>query len=259
MRREDVFEAWSPRESRWSAWAKPVLLATLPEERIDDLGEVQALDIDARSLTSIGTVSGSERTSLLQLGAVVVDLPGAKSVRAGLGLARVGFRPVPLFNALPGDSESLVDVLPIQLALAAGAAVLRAQVIQADAPPAFLLDSLRRAARHAITAGRFDNRSLVLSTDLPSAALLLDAGIRHMTLLREGSLRPEGDLASILAAYRGHGIAIQVKDLGAEGAPAACPLPRWPGLSRLWFQTLGRLGLRRQSSGEFGGIIGSAG
>jgi hypothetical protein len=259
VKREDVFDAWSPSDSRWSAWAKPVLFASLPEERIDEPGQMQALDIDARWLMPLGAQSGSERTSPHQRGAVVVDLPGAKSVRAGLALARIGFRPVPLFNALPGDSESLVDVLTIQHALAAGAAPLREEVIQADAPPAFLLDSLRRAARHAIAPGRFDNRSVVLSTDLPSSAWLLDAGIRHVTLLREGSLRPDGDLSSILAAYRAHGIAIQVKDLETEGASVACPLPRWPALSRLWFQTLGRLGLRRQSSGEFGGVIRSAG
>jgi hypothetical protein len=254
-----VFEVWSPSDSRWSAWAKPVLFASLPEEPTDETGPVQALDIDERWLTPIGGSDESERTSRPELGAVVVDLPGAKSVRAGLGLAQIGFRPVPLFNALPGNSESLVDLLPIQRALCAGATALLAQVIHAGAPPAFLLDSRRRAARHVIAAGSFDNRSLVFSTDLPSGALLLDAGIRHVTLLREGALRPDGDLSSILAAYRADGIAIQVKDIGTEGAPVACPLPRWPSLSRLWFQTLGRLGLRRQPSGEFGGIIRSAG
>ena len=50
---------------------------------------------------------------------IVVDLPGAEAVYAGLALAARGFRPIPLFNGTSGPSE-VIDVLPISRALAGG-------------------------------------------------------------------------------------------------------------------------------------------
>ena len=57
--------------------------------------------------------------------AVVLDLPGADGVWTGVALAARGYRPVPLYNAVPGPTTgvwigafaSLVDVAPILAAL----------------------------------------------------------------------------------------------------------------------------------------------
>jgi len=72
--------------------------------------------------------------------ALVVDLPGAEGVAAGLAFAGRGYRPVPLYNALPDPHAlpplpidvqiqapflrhlaAIVDVMPIVNALKQGA------------------------------------------------------------------------------------------------------------------------------------------
>ncbi|HWZ88609.1 MAG TPA: hypothetical protein VNW92_07160 [Polyangiaceae bacterium] len=258
MKPEEVFEVWAPSGMRWSPWVKPVLFALLAET-LEPLQPTLVVEIDDRWLEPPASAQGIGGIAPSSPGAVVVDLPGPKSVAAGLRLATLGYRPVPLFNALPGGPEALVDVAAIQDSLASAAELLRGRILPVDAPPAFLLDSQRRTARHLVAAGRFDNRSVVLSTDFPSGDSLAEAGVRHVTLLRSGSLNPGGDLLSVLAAWNERGIAIQVKDTDTVAPAAPCSLPRWPGLSRFWFQTLGRVGLRRQPSGEFGGTIPSSG
>ena len=76
---------------------------------------------------------------------MVVDLPGAEAVHAGLLLAERGFWPVPLFNGTSGPMP-VIDILPITRALAGGVERLRQRAIAADGAPAFLLDSRREAA-----------------------------------------------------------------------------------------------------------------
>src|SRR6188768_3038034 len=141
MRKEEVFEAWAPNGARWSDWAKPVLFATLPESDANSSESESSIDIE---LSSACTAPGV---------ALVVDLPGEESVAVGLALARRGMRPVPLFNALPGGTNALVDVGGIQRALVASASALLRADLDPDAPPAFLLDSLRRVPRRQASSG----------------------------------------------------------------------------------------------------------
>lgn len=56
----------------------------------------------------------AERTAL------VVELPGDDSLRAGLALARRGFRPVPLVNAVAGP-DAVVEVESLLIGLTRGA------------------------------------------------------------------------------------------------------------------------------------------
>src|SRR6185503_17357155 len=86
---------------------------------------------------------------------LILDLPGAEGVAAGLALTARGFRPVPLYNAIPlatpfspgntlDESPPVVEVLPIVRALDAATPRLALAELPHDAPTAFLLDSLRR-------------------------------------------------------------------------------------------------------------------
>src|SRR5881394_3940880 len=116
MNKDEVFSIWAPDGSLWSRWAKPVLFAYL------DAGPSQTPVSEATIDVSWSPAPGGNV-------ALVIDLPGAKGVWYGVALAERGYRPVPLYNAVPlpsgepqidpltGGTVAAVDVLPIITAL----------------------------------------------------------------------------------------------------------------------------------------------
>jgi hypothetical protein len=94
MNKHEVFDAWAPRGSPWSAWAKPVLFAHLQF----DEPPLQLIDLP---LPDVPWAPGSGQEATL-----VIDLPGPNGVWMGLALAGAGYRPVPLYNACPDPSAA---------------------------------------------------------------------------------------------------------------------------------------------------------
>jgi len=243
MNCDDVFEAWAPSDAKWSNWAKPVLFATMPDGELQSAEAAPSFDFDlAPAITAPRT-------------ALVVDLPGKDSVAFGLALAARGIRPVPLFNALPGGQAGLVDVEGIQEALIDGVSALNEAALALDAPPAFLLDALRRVRPTRSPVRRvFDNRSLSFSTDFPSASALQKAGIQRVVLIHRFQLPVPRDLFETFAAWHAAGIAIEVHDAAAEHAPTAWTPPSLIWLYRFWHRALAALAFERDDDfGPFGG------
>jgi hypothetical protein len=198
--------------------------------------------------------------------ALVLDLPGAAGVFAGLALAARGYRPVPLYNAVCAPSRSpalgpaavptaLVDVHEVMAALWHGAAKLLAAAPPDDAPPVFLLDADRRGEGQSEIPGRFDNRSISFITDFPSAIFLGAHGVRRVVLAQLYAGRPQSDLAHTLRRWQEGGIAIEQKMIGAEGPIVPLDVPRPWGFGSLWQRVLALMGLRRHGLGGFGGFI----
>src|SRR5947209_15886262 len=133
MEKEELFELWAPRGSPWAAWAKPVLFAHLPRPLL-------TVEVPPRDVS--WAPPAAERWG------IVVDLPGAESVAAGLALAAVGYRPVPVFNACPPPVEAaqwaVVDVDPILAALVHGAPRLQAGTLPENGPPRLLVEAQRQ-------------------------------------------------------------------------------------------------------------------
>jgi len=227
--RKQLFETWAPAESTWSPWVKPVLFATR---------------------------------------GVVVDLPGANAVNTGLELARRGWRPVPLFNAVPypilGGAPTqgvvAVNVQEISSALDAAADELRQLALDGPAPPAFLLDSRRRGT-HEPSSGDFDNRSISFPSDFPSARFLKEHGIESMTLIQSSALgtQPQADLAHTLRRWQEGGIVLEL--VHPEPNSAISPLSVEPpsNFKAFWYRFTALLGLQPTTLGGYGGMIGSAG
>jgi hypothetical protein len=90
-----------------------------------------------------------------------------------LAYAKLGYRPVPLYNGVRGDKDydNLIDGEDLQNWLFAGAKVLKDLEISRDAPPVFLLDSRRLKAKTK-KRGIFDNRWVVFPQDMPSSNFL---------------------------------------------------------------------------------------
>ncbi len=258
MKREELFEVWAPAAAVWSPWVKPVLFSCLNEGAWDELLGMPA---PPAHWCTEWLPSAAENIVL------VLDLPGHEGVAVALDLARCGYRPVPLYNALPGPREQelsatgwlatppLVEVSGILNTLRAATRRLADAGLPAEAPPAFLLDARRRVGQRLATPGCFDNRSISFVTDFPSANLLLARGMRRVLLVQRGATQPQADLAHTLRRWQDSGLEITLKDLEVAGPPAPLIVnkPTWFGL---WFQrALELVGFRRNVLGGFGGIL----
>jgi len=193
--------------------------------------------------------------------------------------AELGFCPVPLFNALPGSTQTTavwedqqlpiaaVDVWSIVAALIATAPRLRGggprgASVLGEAPPAFLVDAARLRARGPLHAGRFDNRSAHSPADFPSGAHLRQAGLERVVVLGKGSAPeldrwgPGWDLVPTLDGWRGAGLRVDLKDLDGPPRP-------WPARRAVWLLRLGlwlrRLALAGDGRRGFGGWVTASG
>jgi hypothetical protein len=236
---EDAFGAWVAEGALWCQWAKPIAFVQggglfKPEPIVDANLPVIPGPLDSSS-------------------AIVVDLPGAEAVYAGLALAEHGFRPVPLFNGTSGPS-AVIDVAPISRALWAGMERLARRGLALDAPPAFLLDSRRSGGIRDPGPGAYDNRWIALPQDFPSGALLASRGITGATLVQRGGPTIPSDLEHVLRRWQDHGLRIRVVNL-ATGRTADVVVPKPSRFRLAWYAAIALLGLRRSNVGGFGSSV----
>ncbi len=254
MTREEIFSIWAPDESPWSRWAKPALFAHLDSA----LAHMPVTEVAG----DVGwSPSPGEKVTL------VLDLPGPEGVLIGIALAGRGYRPVPLYNALPlpfgerlfdpltGRAVAAVDVSPILGALRKGAELLAQVKLPSDAPPAFLLDANRRGAGLRMQPDEFDNRSVSFTTDFPSANFLTAHGIQRVRLVQKDRVEPQPDLAHSLRRWQDGGLKLERMrlDLPSQSEFFEIPRPSWYGA--MFQRVLSSIGLRRASTGGFGAWI----
>jgi len=251
MTNEEIFAAWSPENSLWSTWSKPVLFA--------HLGTAFVLPPAAEVWHN-----ASWSPALQEKIALILDLPGEEGVRVGLALAGCGYRPVPLYNALPlpfgvpisdplsGRSVAAVNILPIIGALRDGADQLASMSIPPDAPPAFLLDANRHGDGSRMLPDEFDNRSICFTTDFPSAHFLVTHGIKRVLLVQRDRSEPQTDLAHVLRRWQDGLLPLERMrlDLAMERERFQVGRPSWYGA--MFQRALSALGLGRAPGGGFG-------
>lgn len=252
MNKAEIFDIWAPATARWSPWAKPVLFA--------HLDSIPAFPAAIPQLPDIAWARNLDMRA-----ALVLDLPGAESVWLGLALTSLGFRPVPLYNAVPMPgiarlaeldflvhSTTVVNVSEIMTALTCSAEKLAAAALPLNAPPAFLLDAHRRAPRRIVHPSQFDNRSICFTTDFPSATFLIAQGIQRVVLVQRSGLQPQADLAQVLRRWQDTGLYLERLQLDVANCPEPFHVfrPAWYGT--MFQRALAAIGLRRSSSGGFG-------
>ena len=250
-----LFLTWAPPAAIWSRWAKPVLFTQLTAESSTGNLSDSATPIDfAAGLADVQGVTSEGKT------AIIVNLPGAESVDAGLALTRHGYRPVPLYNCTDGPS-AVVSVKPIIARLMAGADVLQSLALPDDAPPAFLLDSNRLQGVLPPSPGQFDNRWVVFPQDFPSAIFLRSQGIERVLLIQHNRAAADDDLSYVLLPWQRNGLAIQTMILnGATQIVPLAPIQARNSLDVsgwLWYRALLFLTIRsrRSNVGGFGAVI----
>jgi hypothetical protein len=254
MTKEEIFSIWAPDDSPWSRWVKPVLFAHLDSALAHMPVREVAVDV-SWSPPLDGNV------------ALVLDLPGAEGVWTGVALASRGYRPVPLYNALPlpfgerlfdpltGRAVAAVDVAPILAALRQGAEKLAQVKLPLDAPPVFLLDASRQGAGVRMQPDEFDNRSISFTTDFPSANFLASRGIQRVRLVQMDRAEPQADLAHSLRRWQDGGLKLERMrlDLPSQSEFFEIARPSWYGA--MFQRVLSSIGFRRSSAGGFGAWI----
>jgi hypothetical protein len=250
MNREEVFEIWGPAGSAWADWVKPVLFAQMP-------GVWSGEDVvPSETVADLGDFARMEGALM------VVDLEGEESVRMGLGLARSGYRPVPLFNGAMEESAGMlasIKVRPMMRALSKGAGELRELHLPLDAPPTFLLDARRRMGEVAPGAGVFDNRWISFPTDFPSGRVLMERGILRAVVVMRESAFPAADLVHTLLRWQEAGMEILVMQLGVDESPRRIEVKEPSHFRWAMYQFLEMFGFRRRVLGGFGGLLSESG
>jgi len=247
MNPSELFDLWAPPSAIWSRWAKPVLFAEAGGGSPVSTNTDPPPILDLRAAPDL---------------AVVLDLPSAAAVKAGLVLAEAGFRPVPLFNGARGPTSltiggsALVDNDPILSWLILGIETLSRCQLPDEAPPAFLLDSRRQAPAFNASPGRFDNRWIIFPQDFPSANFLRSQGISRVLLIQTDALRPpQEDLTHVLRRWQEAGLLVSVATPESAGNPQPLTVARPSRFRALWYVALAIAGLRRNSAGGFGSIV----
>ena len=231
----ELYKIWAPTDAKWSAWAKPAMFAR-PSNRI--------------TMNSYFYKQEIKEITYQHDTMIIVDLNGEQSVKAGIYLAELGYRPVPLFNRTKGPYNNIVNVEKLEEALYWGAQELINIYIRTDANPAFLLDK-RRMKEYKVN-GAYDNRWSIFPQDMPSADYLLRNHIKKVIVVSQNI---ENDLSHILCRYQEKGIEIYlVNDDGINPIEVSKP-SKYKSL-RYRVQVI--LGLKRNSAGGFGGVLPDA-
>lgn len=249
MSGEQLFEIWAPVEptqAGWSRWAKPVLFGSAR------IGPVESVPERLLPWPDVPWAPGAADGV-----AVVIDVPGERAVELGVALAERGFRPVPLFNGTdaPVDDRATVRTRALVDALAEGGVTLARTVIDPEAPPVFLLDSLRGSTATPRKPGVFDNRWVVLPQDMPSAAWLMANGIAAVRVVFDTDDDLATDLRHVLVRWQEAGLHIDGVHIDRGGPPTPMQVRRPRGFGVFWYAALAVLGLRQNSTGGFGGVV----
>jgi hypothetical protein len=238
---KEVFEIWAPRDAAWSQWASPVAFTSL---NCDEIGARAAL------ATNVGTLNIPVTPGT----AYVIDLAGASALRLAMSFARVGLRPVPIFNAsplplTPGEAarSALVDMTYVTRELCFSVSELASLPIQNDAAPVFVIDANRMSGRSSLDP-RFDNRWIVYPQDFPSGAKLREHGITRIVAIQQTEAIA-ADLNDVLVEWQTAGLEILTKRDDERAAEVRRHVKPPSRLLVLWRKFVRLLGFK--TSGDF--------
>ena len=197
MTGKETFRVWAPAGKRWGDWVRPV-----PFVQMNEYSKGYSFSDFTMPQMNLADENCADA-------AIIVDLPGAESVKAGIALAKSGYRPIPIFNGTieQQGARATVDNQSVGIALMWGASELSKIEIDDNALPAFLLDSNRRN-RFKMEASLFDNSWDVYPQDLPSAEYLMDSGIHKIIILGDSLSK---DLKKILREFQKKKIKVILK------------------------------------------------
>lgn len=197
MTGKEIYEIYAKKDAKWTNWVRPV-----PFVGIDTYNRKSTRILVERNLVSIKTYE--ENT------AIFIDLPSIESIEAGIALAKLGYRPIPIFNGTD-EQENSPSTTPSYLTeegLISGALKLKNINIEIDANPVFLLDS-NRLNRYRKKESIFDNSWDLYGQDIPSYNYFKENGINKIIVVGD---KINKDLRKIFLKFQDNGITFYQTD-----------------------------------------------
>ena len=197
MRGKEIYKIYAPNGAKWIDWVRPV-----PFVAIDTYNRKPIANFLDRKAMFLKKYQ--------QDTAIFIDLPGKESIELGIGLAHMGYRPIPVFNGTDEQqgSQATTNTYLIESCLINGSQKLKNIKLKNDANPAFLLDS-HRTNRYRAKESIFDNSWDLYKQDIPSAEYFKQNGITKIIVVGETIQR---DLKKIFLKFQEKGIDIYITD-----------------------------------------------
>lgn len=198
MTGKDIYKIWAPVNKKWVDWIRPVPFIMIDENyKVEEYCNLKEYKINYLEKYENNI-------------AIIVDLPGLESINEGISLARLGFRPVPVYNGVveQKDSKAVTNNYIIGEGLIWGAEKLKQIEILDDAAPAFLVDS-NRMNRFKMDDSYFDNSWDLYYQDVPSPEYFLKNNINKI-IIRGNKINR--DLNKILFEFQKKGLEIYFTD-----------------------------------------------
>ena len=197
MRGKEIYKIYAPNGAKWIEWVRPV-----PFVAIDTYNRKPIVDwLDRKAMFL---------KKYQQDTAIFIDLPGKESIELGIGLAHMGYRPIPVFNGTDEQqgSQATANTYLIESCLINGSEKLKNIKLENDANPAFLLDSYR-TNRYRAKESIFDNSWDLYKQDIPSAEYFKQNGITKIIVVGNTIQR---DLKKIFLKFQEKGIDIYITE-----------------------------------------------
>lgn len=197
MRGKEIYKIYAPNGAKWIDWVRPVSFVAIDTYNRKPI--VDWLDRKAMFLKKYQ-----------QDTAIFIDLPGKESIELGIGLAHMGYRPIPVFNGTDEQqgSQATTNTYLIESCLINGSQKLKNIKLKNDANPVFLLDSYR-TNRYRAKESIFDNSWDLYKQDIPSVEYFKQNGINKIIVVGE-VIQP--DLKKIFLKFQEKGIEIYITD-----------------------------------------------
>lgn len=197
MRGKEIYKIYAPIGAKWTEWIRPV-----PFVAIDTYNREPTGDWLNRKTMFLEQYQ--------QDSAIFIDLPGKESIELSIDLARIGYRPIPLFNGTDEQkgSQATTDTYLIESSLINGGEKLKNIQLKNDANPVFLLDS-SRTNRHRAKESIFDNSWDLYAHDIPSLEYFKQNGISKIIVVGNTIQR---DLRKIFFKFQDAGIEFYLTD-----------------------------------------------
>ena len=197
MNGKELYKIYAPIGAKWVEWVRPVSFVA-----IDTYNREPLSNWTNRKVVFLEKYE--ENT------AIFLDLPGKESIELGVSLARLGYRPIPLFNGTNEQkgSKSTNNNHMIESCLINGAQILKGISIKKDANPVFLLDS-RRTDRYRAKESIFDNTWDLYGQDIPSLEYFKENKIKRIIIAGNEIQR---DLKKVFLNFQSAGIEIYLTD-----------------------------------------------
>ena len=197
MKGKEIYKIYAPNGAKWIEWVRPV-----PFVAIDTYNRKPIANFLDRKAMFLKKYQ--------QDTAIFIDLPGKESIELGIGLAHMGYRPIPVFNGTDEQqgSQATTNTYLIESYLINGSQKLKNIELKNDANPVFLLDS-HRTNRYRAKESIFDNSWDLYKQDIPSAEYFKQNGITKIIVVGETIQR---DLKKIFLKFQEKGIEIYITD-----------------------------------------------